>query len=117
MHEKSDWREIQVKVDTLTNLVDRTSYKNSPIDFLSVDVEGHELAVLQSLDFRRYKPKVVCVETWSSTLRDVMQSDVYSFMEAQGYILVNWIDLNLIFLHKNHPPPIVKWVFSKKKTG
>lgn len=117
MHEKSDWREIQVKVDTLTNLIDQTSYKDSPIDFLSVDVEGHELAVLRSLDFSRYKPKAVCVETWSSALCDVIQSDVYRFMEAQGYVLVNWIDLNLIFLHKDYPPPVVKWIFSKKKAG
>ncbi len=67
-----DSREMKVKVDTLTNLIDATLHKNRPIDFLSVDVEGHDLEVLQSLDFVRYRPKVICVETWDSNLADVM---------------------------------------------
>lgn len=31
-------------------------------EFLSIDVEGHELAVLQGLDLRRYSPRVIVVE-------------------------------------------------------
>lgn len=104
------WREVEVQTDTLTNLIDRTSYKDRPIDFLSVDVEGHNLAVLQSLDFERYRPKVICVETWDSRIEDVMQSDLYIFLTTQGYVLVNWLNLNLIFLHRNYPPMRVSGV-------
>jgi FkbM family methyltransferase len=34
-----------------------------PVDFLSVDVEGHDLAVLATLDLSRHRPAVICVET------------------------------------------------------
>ncbi len=98
------WRKIEVKTDTLTNLIDQTPHRDRPIDFLSVDVEGHNLAVLQSLDFDRYCPKVVCVETWDSRIEDVMRSDLYAFMIGQNYGLVNWLGLNLVFLHKSCPP-------------
>jgi len=35
----------------LTTLIEQTAYKGREIDFLSVDAEGHDLAVLKSLDF------------------------------------------------------------------
>lgn len=97
------FREMTVKTDTLTNLIDSTTYKDCPIDFLSVDAEGHDLAVLRSLDFDRYCPKMVCVETWDANLNDVMQSELYAFMMAKGYGLVNWISSNLMFLHGDCP--------------
>ena len=98
------WREIEIQTDTLTNLIDQTSYKDRPIDFLSIDVEGHNLAVLQSLDFERYRPKVICVETWDSKIEEVLQSDLYVFLIAQGYVLVNWPNLNLVLLHEDFSP-------------
>ena len=97
------FREMVVQVDTLTNLIDATLHKDRQIDFLSVDVEGHDLEVLHSLDFVRYCPKVICIETWDSNLNDVMQSQLYSFMMGKGYTLVNWISSNLIFLHQDFP--------------
>jgi len=32
------------------------------IDFLSIDTEGSESEILQSIDFNKYKPKVICIE-------------------------------------------------------
>lgn len=99
------WREIEVSTDTLTNLIDSTPYMDRPLDFLSIDVEGHEIAVLRSLDFERYQPQVICVETWNTDIDHVMQGELYAFMSAKGYILCNWINLNLVFRHQNFPPP------------
>jgi len=36
------FREATVTADTLSNILDATRYKNRPIDFLSVDAEGHD---------------------------------------------------------------------------
>lgn len=102
--QRGKWREDTIRANTLTHIINATPYKNQPIDLLSVDVEGHELSVLRGLDFDHYSPKVICVETWDTTLSKVMQSELYDFLVAKGYILVNWIHLNLIFLHQNYPP-------------
>lgn len=46
----------------LTSLLDKVSAP-SAFDLLSLDVEGNELAVLKGLDFRKYQPKWILVET------------------------------------------------------
>ena len=32
------------------------------IDLLMIDVEGHEISVLQSIDWKKHRPKVLLVE-------------------------------------------------------
>lgn len=81
---------------TLTTILDRSAYKDRPIDFLSVDVEGHDLAVLESLDFDRYRPQVIAVESFAKTLPDVEQTPVYRWLVARGYALVGWCGLSLL---------------------
>ena len=101
---KGKWREVTVDTNTLTHLIDSTPYKGRPIDFLSVDVEGHEVSVLRALDFDRYFPKVICVEIWAGSLDEVMQSELYALLIDQGYLLINWMVFNLVFLHQSCPP-------------
>ena len=98
---KEGWLEIKVQTDTLENLIDQTPYKGREIDFLSVDVEGHELPVLQSLNFDRYRPKVLHVEVWAATLEQVLQSKSYAYITSKGYVLINWICLNLVFMRED----------------
>ena len=46
---------------TLTEILDACGAP-AVFDFLSVDVENHDLPVLRSLDFTRYSPKLIVVE-------------------------------------------------------
>jgi FkbM family methyltransferase len=50
-----------VPVTTLAQVCER-HVGTRTIDFLSIDVEGHELEVLQGGDFRRFRPRVVVIE-------------------------------------------------------
>jgi FkbM family methyltransferase len=52
----------QVKIPTITmnKLLERE--KVQTIDFLSMDIEGAELAALNGFDIEKYKPRLVCVE-------------------------------------------------------
>lgn len=92
-----DYRPQKVKADTLTNILDETSYRDRRIDFLTVDAEGHDLAVLQSLDFERYRPTLIAVEIQEDTLDDILQTDLYRFLQERQYILVNWVGQTLMF--------------------
>ena len=56
-----------ISSDTLTSILDKTKFKNRHIDFLSVDAEGKDFEVIQSLDFHRYSPKFICIEIWTET--------------------------------------------------
>lgn len=57
-------------------------------DLLSIDVEGMELAVLQGLDWKLYKPRVVIIEYNSE---GKMNLDGFDFLLNQGYrpVLIN----------------------------
>lgn len=56
------------------------------IDFLSVDCEGLDFEVLQSNNWEKYRPKIVCIET-HDTLQNDLISESANFMANVGYSL------------------------------
>ena len=58
-----------------------------PIDFMSIDVEGEELDVLQSNDWRRYRPALLLVEIIGFDLHRAELSRVHCFLIDLGYRL------------------------------
>lgn len=58
-----------------------------PIDFMSIDVEGYELPVLQSNDWSRYRPKVLIVEILDFDLKRASEYPVHQFIIDEGYEL------------------------------
>lgn len=53
---------IRVKTLPLRQVFDQWLPPNQPIDFMSVDCEGHDLTVLKSNDWSRFRPEYVLVE-------------------------------------------------------
>lgn len=71
------------------------------IDFMSVDTEGLDLDVLQSNDWTRFKPRVICVESvrhginWNTVEAD---TGCESLLVNVGYEKVHDSGLNSIYL-------------------
>jgi FkbM family methyltransferase len=89
-----------VKSQKLTKLIDRTKFKNKKIDFLSVDVEGKDLEVLKSLNFKIYQPKYICVEIWGKEKNkkfNLKKNLTYKFLVNKKYKLVFNKKENYIF--------------------
>jgi len=80
----------------LTKIIDETKYKDRQIDFLSVDAEAHDLEVLKSLDFERYQPRLIAVETHSPVFADIEKSPLYKYLMSMEYSLVGWCGLTLL---------------------
>ncbi|MGB4811059.1 MAG: FkbM family methyltransferase [Methylophilaceae bacterium] len=73
-------KEIRVKTDLLTRiLLDRGI---SQVDFLTLDVEGHELSALSGLSFEQIKPRILIIEDNSLGASD----EVKEFMSAHSYV-------------------------------
>ena len=66
----------------LTSIVDEGKYKDQKIDFLNVDAEGADFEVLQSLDFNKYSPELICIEVIE---KDLENSDVFNFLYKYRY--------------------------------
>jgi FkbM family methyltransferase len=69
-------------------------------DFVSLDVEGLELDILKSLDWTRYRPKVVCVETLVAGTRR-QKLDAANFLVEKGYAARGSTFVNTIFVDGN----------------
>ena len=53
--------EIKVPIRTLDDILHETGAP-SPIDFVSIDVEGHEVEVLSGFDLERWRPRLLLIE-------------------------------------------------------
>jgi len=66
----------KIKTRTITEILDSSIYKNKPIDFLKIDVEGVDLDILKSLDFSRYSPKLICVEIFPENKNAIYEAEM-----------------------------------------
>lgn len=91
---------IQVPTQTI-NTVIANNFKQIP-DFISMDVEGLDLQILQSLDFESYAPPVLCVETisYGEDQTEYKREDIISFVKGKNYELYADTHVNSIFLRK-----------------
>ena len=73
----------------------------SPDDsfFVTIDVEGLDLDILKSIDWRTFKPRVVCVE--NPTLFRV-PNEISDLMESVGYNLASFHLISAIYVHKSY---------------
>ena len=69
-----------ISSQTLTQILDDSNYKDKPIDFLDIDIEGADFDALKSLDFSRYSPKLICVEILSENM-DI--HNIYPLLSTQ----------------------------------
>jgi len=90
IHQNSNWsapatdidktEEFIVPTATLTDILE--SCEVNSIDFLSLDVEGYEIEVLNGLDLKRFCPKVILIE-WHSDIEDIKNliNDTHEMVE------------------------------------
>ena len=80
-------REVEVPVITLQEVFVE-HLKGAPVDFCSIDTEGMDLIILKSNDWRRFRPRVVCVEVslaQGQTEGGQQAGSVESFLTSVGY--------------------------------
>ncbi|MDH5457929.1 MAG: FkbM family methyltransferase [Nitrospinota bacterium] len=97
---KYDLKQIHSK--PLDKILAETSFAEKEIDLLTIDVEGHELPVLQSLNFEKYKPKVVVVELHEEKIESILDHVIYQFIQSKNYSLFSWVLPSLIFVRDGY---------------
>lgn len=69
---------------------------DGPIDFLVLDVEGHELAVLEGFSLERWRPSVLLIE--DNTGADAA---LRRYVEARGYACATSLGHNDVYLRRD----------------
>ena len=96
--------EKNIPTKKLSAVLDRYLPQGQQIDFVSVDVEGLDLAVLQSNNWEKYKPRFIIVEElWSDLERLLAESKLLTFLDTQGYSLLSKMYNSAIYkLREDH---------------
>ena len=89
-------KEKIIEAFTLDEILNRSIYKNSKIDFLDIDVEGADLKVLEGLSFDKFKPKLICVEVSKES-----KKLIYNYLNSNNYEILTVRSLSHIFKYKN----------------
>ena len=74
------------------------TYLNREIDFLTIDVEGMELEVLKSNNWKKYRPKVIVFELFASEIESVKANQTSSFLKDKGYSFYCFSKTNVFFI-------------------
>lgn len=79
---------------------------NGP-DLFSVDTEGYDLTILKSLDFSRFRPRVVCAETLADN-GDVVRG-ILDLMASKNYEIRSATWVNTIFVDREYLAKEYNW--------
>lgn len=74
----------------------------TPLDpeILNIDVEGMEMSVLLSVDWKIYNPRIICIEEKLNFTSEIPQTK--SFLEAKGYVAVSRCYISTIYVHGSY---------------
>jgi FkbM family methyltransferase len=78
----------KIKTYPLSYILDKHLPKDQKIDFMSIDVEGLDLEVLESNNWKKYKPNYLLVEITVNNLEDIIKNETYIYLKGLGYSLV-----------------------------
>ena len=87
----------KVSVLPLADILDQHLPEGKKIDFLTVDVEGLDLVVLQSNNWYKYRPEYVVVELDCFELETAIVDECYIFLRSQGYNMYAKTGKSVIF--------------------
>jgi FkbM family methyltransferase len=97
-----DYQDYDVPVRRLDDIL--AEQKVGTIDFMKIDVEGYEYEVIVSNDWKKFRPRVLCIEAnhvhndWRKVLKDV------------NYTKVFFDGLNEYYIDSERPAPDFQYV-------
>jgi FkbM family methyltransferase len=89
-------KEVDVKCYLLSDLLNENSIKK--IDFCSIDVEGAELDILKTIDFKSFDFDTFSIENNTGT------SDIKNFMKQKGYEIVKILGCDEVYRKETYNP-------------
>jgi len=92
--EKSGHQVVTDEIPVLTLRAVCEKHVSGPIDFLKIDVEGHERLALEGADLRRFRPRVILVEDGAYHPR----SDWEPFILQADYQEATWDGINRYYV-------------------
>jgi len=87
----------KIQAMSLSHLFETYLPEKQEISLLSIDTEGHDLEVLKSNNWDKYKPKAIVVELQETDVRTLIHHEIVLFLEEKGYKIYSWMNPSIIF--------------------
>lgn len=96
---KSD--EVKVWSKTLNSILAEYYKGEQEIDLLCIDVEGHEIQVLSSIDLQKYRPYLIVVESHEFTIENYSNHKLYQLLTGNRYKLTYFVLSTCYFIRND----------------
>ena len=107
IHFKNGYNKKDIQVNTLNFFISKHLKKLKKIDFINIDVEGAELDVLKSLNFKHYQPQLICIEIhnikkmYDTNYKYLKTNSIYNYLVNRKYRIIWQNKYSFIFEKKN----------------
>ena len=101
-----------IKINRLDTVIQKYA-GDKHIDFISIDVEGHNLEVLKSNNWNKFRPTVICIETAEDLgVNKAKESEkrgvgrkIDKYLISKGYVKKYTNKINSIYKIRDHQKP------------
>jgi hypothetical protein len=84
----------------LEDVLDKYLPRHKEIDFITIDVEGFDLEVLESNNWNKYKPKYILIENYNNKIDLLTKSPIHILLTQNGYKLVSYVYITFIYKYE-----------------
>ncbi len=94
IHFKNGFNTSSIRVNTLNYFLKKFYNSKIKIDLLKIDVEGEEMNVLKSINFKFYRPKIISIEIhnqksiYEDNTNYFKTNKIYKFLVTKKYKLI-----------------------------
>ena len=92
---------VKVPLLTINDIIENNCLRTP--DYITIDVEGWNQAIIESFNFSRYRPPVFCIETitFAPDNSGSKIQAIFDVMRRNGYWVYGETHINTIFVDKN----------------
>jgi FkbM family methyltransferase len=92
----------KIKVKTINEILDKYLLEGQRIDFVTIDVEGFEMKILSTYNFKKYAPTYFLIEDLVYEDEDIdfmtfSGRPLYKFMKGKGYSVIGKTRYTILF--------------------
>jgi FkbM family methyltransferase len=102
----NDKKKIKIQAYKLETLLKNFSILN--IDYLNIDVEGIDFKVISTLDFSKYRPKLISIEQNIYNSEKIIKNECHEFLSKKNYFLASKIGVTCIYIDNKYELSIEK---------
>ena len=92
-------KKIKINAFKLQTLLDKLNINH--IDFLNIDAEGSDYKVISSLNLKKIRPTMICIEENRYDIKDIINDRIQNLMNSNDYFLFSRVGVSSIYID-NH---------------